>query len=1152
MAETNPQLVSLVEIVAPGGTRRFSTIASYSGGVEWEARILGEPRIVRGVLTADAGQIENLSALAIENISGDLNAWLDPTAGNDPRGSVLRVYEVTTLDRHGASTLIFEGIVEDVSQGADVAGGRTVQVTASSAAADSARTLIPPAITTTTFGVATAEIPPDSLGGVVPVVIGGTREHFPATAIRNGQAARVFDWAIAYDAADAFVRTRINTLYLVGDDNRLRIVTPSAYEERHDIYTGVVIARFSDGRYINSQIYADAEATEFNTAEASVTRHWAFRRSLSDEKKGAELFPSTAIGAWLFGGVTTDSSGNGHNLTALAGSEATLVYVDEGVIPTSALHSGKLPELGGEFEAGSGTTIFDVSALLSFRIEATVSRETRDIVKALDGPIAAKWGNGSAMGYELGCTGGVPYFWVQGATGAESIRIDGLNRLDGDTRFHTIKGELDRATDLMTLTVDGVVEATKSVAVVGSLSNTLTKLYVMKNRGGQKFAGKLGRLVWFNAAGSEDFTYATGQSGNSTSALSQAAGFVREGDSADLYATVTEDLGVLVWFKRVTNPGATEILVGKFTGGIGWKFEIGTNGKVTATASDGTNNRVLTSTLDLCDGKYHEVWLQVVRGGNVELYVDGLPDGTTTEGALGSLLSSASLEVWLIGQLDELVIRKGVAVALTAANVRAHYFTARGNPARWARRFIESDVYGLDSVADSTTFDACESILRDLGIFFGGALTEEKVASEVIATMQVYGLTLARGAGTWTAGFGWQAVAGSPWAFGWVDGGASNIEEAANLRRAPLSEIPKSVSVKYKRTLTPDKPDQVYLHRTFARAVATTVGRELLVIEAPYVRTWEVADRLGAYAALWLAKDRRLHIRASTANRAAVPRDRATVTTAALGLTTATEWTIEQDERVSGAAIEYQLREKPADPTVYAPTTAIPDLLPEELPDYRWTSPPAPELIEILGQVAITIATRVGFRAVVPTGDVAEALIVGVRIYWRYQDAATLFPAGAATIDFAAVAGQTIDWYTIFEPGRIVEIAFVSVSRLGATSGPGLWKDGSTVHEFTVAVDDGITTGGLHGLTNRVEVLEAGGVTGGYKPRKLASNTALPTQPDLTGTNDVFIFVQQGIRWRKASAPGPNEFTLSGGTNQTITYGQSPGSATAIAWYKDA
>ena len=1150
MAETNPTLIFLVEIAAPGGTRRFSTVGSYSGGVEWQARLFSEPRVLRGVLTAEAGQAAGLSAITIENQSGDLNAWLDPAAGNDPRGSILRVYEVTTLDLNGSSTLIFEGLVEEVSQGADKDGIRTVQVTASSVASDAARTMIPPPITTSTFGIPQAEIPPEGLGRVVPVVIGGTREHFPAAAIKNDQTDRQFDWAVGYDAADAFVRTRINTLYSVSDDNLLRIVTPAAYEERHDLYSGVVVARFSDGRYIQSQLYADAEATEFDTANSAVTRHWPFRRSLTDEKKGAELLPSSAVGVWLFGGNTNDSSGNGHNLSALAGSESPLVYVDEGIIVSSALHSQLFPAVGGEFEAGSTTSIFDVGLTQSFRIEANVSRETRDVLNALDGPIAAKWGNGSAIGYELGLSGGTPYFWVQGATGAESLRIDGLYRLDSDSRFHAIRLEFDRTTDLMTLTVDGVYQASKSIAVVGSLANTGTKLYVMKNRGGQKFAGKIGRLAWYNAATSDDYDFVAGQSGNSLSAFSQATGYVREGDSSDLYATATEDLGVLAWFKRTNNPGATEVLVGKFTGGAGWKLELGTDGKLTVTASDGTNNRVLTSTLDLCDGKYHCAWLQIVRGGNVELYVDGLPDGTTTEGALGTLSSAAALELRLIGQFDELMIRKGATTALTAAQIRAHYFTARGNPARWARRLIENTTYGLSGAADATSFNDAEEELRDRGIYFGGALTQERVSLEVLAMMQVYGLTIARGTGTWTAGFGWQAVAGTPWAFGWLDGGKSNIEEAANLRRAPLSEIPKSVSIRYKRTFMPDKPTQTYLHRTFARAVATTVGRELLIIEMPLVRTWEVADRLGAYAALWLAKDRRLHIRASTEHRAAVPRDRATVTTAALGLTSATEWVIEQDERVSGHAIEYELREAPADPTAYAAGTAIPDLFPEELPDYRWTTPPAPEQIVILGQASITIATRVGFRMVVPTGDVAEALIVGLRVYWRYEDPATLFPAGAETVDFAAAAGQTVDWYALFHPGRTVEIAFVSVSRLGATSPPGLWQDGSTVHSFVVAADSGLTTGGLYGLEQRVTSLETGLST--YRPRKLATNTALPDEPDLTGGNEVFILVQGGIRWRVASAPGPNEFTLSGGTNQTITYGQAIGTATAIAWYKSA
>jgi hypothetical protein len=1156
VANTNPFLLTLVDIQAPGGTKRFATVQSFYGGVEWEERVLGDVRVAQRALTQTGGAGNGQCTIAIDNTDGVLNAWLDPAASDDPRGAILRVYETTEEDPHGTATLVYDGQVSRVSQTASSDGHRTVTVEATAVDAGDAAALIPPAITTTTFGVTAAELVEEAIGKPVPIVIGGTREHFPAIAIKNSPTNEQYDWAICYLAADAHCRATVNTLYRIADDNKLRVVPPSAFSQLRTTYSGVLVARFADARYIQTQLYADAECSEYDTDQTGVVAHWLFRGSTLDEKKKARLHGSGVVGLWEFANNLNDSSGNAYTLVALAGSESPVVYGAEDGIATQALHNQFLPVAAGRFEVGGGatTSTFDVGLATSFRVEIRAAAETRDAYKALTGPVVAKWGNGSAIGYEVGFLDGQPYFWVQGATGAESLAIYGTTRCD-DGSYHEIVASLDRATDRMELWVDGVREASRGVAVLGSISNTNTKLYVATNRASQNFAGLLGAVAWYNSAAGEELAYVLGQSGQSKSAVSQATGYLRYGDDADLDVTGTDELSVMTWINRATNPGTTEIVVGKYTGSTGWKIELLTNGTVRGTAGDGTTTKTVTGAADICDGAWHQVWFQVDRGGNVELYVDGISVATTATSGLGSCANAANLEMRLVGSMDELAIRKSTSAALTAATIRAQYFTAKGNPARWVRRIINNATYGLNKTVDATTFDAAEDELQARGIYFGGAVTEEQSANELLSKLAVYGLTVKREGGTYKASFGWQQTAGSAWAFGWKDGGLNNCMEVSGLTRASASEVPSAISVRYKRALNPERPNAPYLLRTFARTVLAGTGRPLLVIDGDFVRRWEVADRIGAFRALWLAKDRRCRIAATTENRAAVPGDRATLTAPDLGLTTSTTWMIESVERVGGATIEYDLREAPADPTTYAAGTAIPDtILSDGYPDYRWTHPPAPEQISVIGQVAIAIATRVGIQWTNPAGDVADAVLTGVRIYWRYQDATSPNSNEWATVDLKAEPGKAQAWYTIFEPGRTVDIALFSVSIYGQEGGPGLWTDGSTTYELAVAEDYVTTTGGEAGLEYRVGLLEAGGAGGGYVPRILGSNTALPTEPDLTGGNEVIILVQQGFRWRVASAPTAQQFTLGGAGNQTITYGSpAPAAgATAIALYRDA
>lgn len=51
----------------------------------------------------------------------------------------------------------------------------------------------------------------------------------------------------------------------------------------------------------------------------------------------------------------------------------------------------------------------------------------------------------------------------------------------------------------------------------------------------------------------------------------------------------------------------------------------------------------------------------------------------------------------------------------------------------------------------------------------------------------------------------------------------------------------------------------------------------------------------------------------------------------------------------------------------------------------------------------------------------------------------------------------------------------------------------------------------------------------------------LPSEPSLTAPNDV-VLLHSGVGSLKrvASSPGPSEFSLSGTTNQTITFGLAP------------
>ena len=102
----------------------------------------------------------------------------------------------------------------------------------------------------------------------------------------------------------------------------------------------------------------------------------------------------------------------------------------------------------------------------------------------------------------------------------------------------------------------------------------------------------------------------------------------------------SSDFTISFWVKTVDT--VFEWLVGKGDGSANKRFSIGVNTKFVASISDTVNGGSVNSATTINDNVWHHVVARFIRSGNLQVFVDGVGETTTSISAVGSISNSAS------------------------------------------------------------------------------------------------------------------------------------------------------------------------------------------------------------------------------------------------------------------------------------------------------------------------------------------------------------------------------------------------------------------------------------------------------------------------------------------------------------------------------
>lgn len=1065
----------LVEVEASSGaTFYFSYLPIAVGGQVYDDRIRSFPDITLAMSVPRGGiQVGSDIGLVLRHTDGALTSWFDGTS--DPRGYVVRAsfISLARLDAGDAPTPFFEGFVSDVYQRVDTDGIAQVVVECLSEQSDKFSNTMPSVlIEARTFNEDGDDdyVPSETLGRVVPIVFGATREHAPLVVVVRNADTSLWRFVAMHDAGSELLRGYVNTVYrLTGD--RLGVVPAQEWIQRQVTYAAVTDIRpardyivvdfpYSQDGY---DLFFDGEVTEYGTLLAGVRRHWLFRRSLIDEVSRGILYPTSgaAVADWRFENVLTDSSPSGRTLSNHS------LYV-----PYYTLEDPDTAKLAIEGTDGrevdlrpSSAAYFDYDKTTSFRIELDVHPETLSGSKRLHGTIAMK--HDGTRGYTLRADDGFFTFQLDSSSGAKMVTTK--TRVKGK-RMRKVVAYLDSAAAVIGLEVDGAAQGEASISGLASGKPTTAVLHILADSAGARFGyGSFGRIQIFESTALGDYEWTNGQSNTAVSTV-RRVGASKFHESGAFCASAnigsSDDFNVLAWIKPYGNNVGQNIVRKRTSGaGLGWELETVTGGKVRLTLNSGGSDISVTGTSDLrlsATTDWHCVVAVLDRVANVaSIYVDGVLEGTASTTALsGALTNTSDLEIDYDGYVDEVMVQRDVGCALTAAQVRAHYEAATGNPSRIMRRMLENEVWGLGLSGDDTSFNAVASSMASRGIRYDGALYEERATGDVLSEMlAAYGMSMRMTGGAW--GLFWFETSASSREFyaGHFDGYWNNVLSVGSYRRLATKDIPAKLNCQYLRLNDPSQPSRVFMARTWTRDVSETATGKTMRYPLPFVRKANTADRIADYLAAWNAGDEQATLTCDTELAEAALGDIVWFVAPLLGVATARKFRL-VGKRIGENVVAMDIIEDVSTDS-YTPEYLWPDLVEQTRPDYRSTEPPPPYDLHLIVNAAYAGDTRVGIEFTVPNDEITRDIVSQVQVSWQYTDGGGTDPDDFEWLSLPATvrAGEKKQIYVRLESGRDVRIRvqckssasdFLSANALtniyGLTT-----EEGENALEFTTA-----------------------------------------------------------------------------------------------------
>jgi hypothetical protein len=829
-----------------------------------------------------------------------------------------------------------------------------------------------------------------------------------------------------------------------------------------------------------------------------------------------------------------------------------------------------------------------------FHIACRVKTET-GLVDTLDGTICYRYDVGAVQGYRCGFAGGYPYLTVTDANGTTTVTS--TTNCD-DSTWHKVVFNLDRGENVIQIIIDEVVDASASVAGLLTLKPTTPTLpmYLFEHAGVGfgVFYGQCDYIKWHRESYLDTGTYTTGQSGQGDSAISLPTAAVwGEDDSAsaitDCDIAGTVDFGIMTWVKLTdannviyerTNPGVTN----------GFRLETASSkAKCSIWTNDGTATTV-TSTTSIDDGEWHQVWL-LRESNTLKVYVDGVSEDTTSDsGIVWASGDDGDIDIMIDGDMDELMIEIGSV--LTAAQIRKQYMNAVGAMPRIVQRIIENQTWGLNQATqaqtvDQTTFDDAEDEFFDATRFSGtadpthpiyvrvaGAVTQQREAVDLMSELlRMYGGVARKlTAGQWEFKFAWEKVNASSHVLGHLDGANDNINRISGYRQTNIDEMPKRLACRYQTFTDPylqaqqGHDDHRYLSRTAFRDVLSGGGLHAELFDLPFVRDWHSADRIADFIADWKIADTELVVAMSALadvgnSKTALdiePGDVVTITQAQWGLS-ASEYRVGAVNISNSDEVTLNCYENTTSVDTYTAHTdgAITDFIPDDSPDYRYTFPLAPTVLELVGQDAGDLGTYVTIRFDLTGGEINEDICREIEIQWFYDFVSDGSQTGTddgndydinrirlpVTIEHLQ-DGSTVNWSTAaMEPGRDVTLRVVSLSTYGRESAHAQLLDDPQLTQLQFTVDTvagtdnpqqtyGSTSTGIPGPA-RVVALDVS--AGAAQATGFAA--LLPFKPNTTDPNELIIFLSNEMLTETATDPPElGRFLLSGTDNKDVEF----------------
>lgn len=665
------------------------------------------------------------------------------------------------------------------------------------------------------------------------------RDGLLVAYVAGGDRTTFDDTGSAYWPFDPDITIPLSTNTQVGG-HTLEVVFPQAQRSADDQL---------------AMILADVDATEL-AWDPDVRALWHFRDSgIRDSKVGFQNY-WTRASCLAFWGFFTSGTGltslTGNNTLAVSGTLRPSDWVDGPYKPVVQFGGG-LPSL---YIADANTTGLNRSTL-STRIDFH-ARADEDSTDVADMIIFSKYATPDGPGIKIAINYGVLTATVSDGTD----KVVAVSSTVFDGAWHRGAVVIDRTLNELRVEVDGAVEATADISLVGSV-DTPADVYV-----GQALHGQIDWLcvdsnilpLVVSGAGKANF----GLSAIDFNNANQSPLLIRDATNQGL------DLGtsafeVELWFKLSSLPTSGSYYTLYFKGAPGYWCEVQNTGgvvtfrgwvqggSVSATAINSTNQVSAGTwhyaTLVVPASKQAYVTLDTVKSATVN--VTGLNVDSTGNAILGAQDTAGTAK--FKGAIDEIRI---TARERTDAERAEAFYLGKRNLIAQARQLLESAAHGPGLTVNDAEWTAAAAVIHALqvslpyrpGLFSTDmALVEQRALKEHLGELLKLRGVMLRFASDGTLGVLVDTQRSAVAKYGYFDGTWRNVLDRPERSQGAITDAVQQVRVAFRRKRKGAGEVDKFSIKSKVKAVLTVGSTAPRLIECAAVRDGAVAEVVNSY-----------------------------------------------------------------------------------------------------------------------------------------------------------------------------------------------------------------------------------------------------------------------------------------------------------------